>query len=206
MQEQQTNCNELHSHNRCHRKLTARRSFSVIFVIVAIIILKPLMVNQLLSRADAYSAFGLYHDSVRQCKKVLLFDKDNREAWNKLGCSYKSKGDINNSIETFERAVEIDQRNRVALFELGMIYALKKNYSKAIQYFEQVRKLGPETPEQRTEDMFSYHKSSLDMLAVSYERLKDYDKAIIMLKELKGFYPDYTKADKRLGRLEELNK
>jgi tetratricopeptide (TPR) repeat protein len=54
--------------------------------------------------------------------------------------------------------------------------------------------------------MFSYHKSSLDMLAISYERLKNYDKAIIMLKELKGFYPDYAKADKRLRRLEELNK
>jgi len=205
MQEQQTNCNEFHCHSQCNRKLTARRSFSVVFAIVAIIILKPLMVNQLLSRADAYSAFGLYHDSVRQCKKVLLLDRGNSEAWNKLGCSYKSKGDIKNSIETFERAVEMDQRNRVALFELGMIYALKKNYSKAIQYFEQVRKLGPETPEQRAEDMFSYHKSSLDMLAISYERLKNYDKAIVILKELKSYYPDYTQADKRLRRFKELD-
>jgi tetratricopeptide (TPR) repeat protein len=206
MQEQQANCNNFYNHHQCHRKPATRRFFSVVFVIAAIILLKPLMVNQLLNRADAYSTFGLYQDSVRQCKKALLFDKDNREAWNRLGSNYKNEGDIKKSIETYEKAVQIDSQNRVALYDLGMIYALRKNYSKAVLYFEQVRKLGPETPEQQAENVLSYHKLSLDVLALSYERLQDYDRAVMILKELKTYYPDYTQADERLRRLEELNR
>ena len=57
-------------HEQAVKELVAKGSYSVIAVIVALIALRPLMVKQLLNRAEAYSAFGLYDESKRQCDKA----------------------------------------------------------------------------------------------------------------------------------------
>ena len=170
-----------------------RWSLSVVFVLLALVALKPLIVNRIVSRAEAYSSFGLYNNSVRESKKAILLDGTNTSAWNVLGSAYKSKGDIDNSVNTYLNAVNINPTNKIAHFRVAMIFALAQNYNRAIPHFEYIRFLGPELSEQMKTEAFSFYRSSLEMLVLCYERTGRPDKLQKALEDLARTYPDYTK-------------
>jgi tetratricopeptide (TPR) repeat protein len=170
-----------------------RWSLSVIFILLALFALKPLIVNRIVARAEAYSAYGLYNNAVRESKKALFFDGANTRAWNALGSAYKSQGDVDNSVNTYLNAVNIDPANKIAHFRVAMIFALVQNYNRAIPHFEYIRFLGPEPTEKLTSEAFSYYRSSLEMLALCYERTGRPDKLQKVLEDLARTYPDYKK-------------
>ncbi len=184
-------------------KPAPRWSFSVIFVLLTLFALKPLIINRLLSRAEAYASYGLYNNTARECEKVIFLDKTNTQAWNTLGGSHKSRGDIDRAVNTYLNAINIDPNNKIAHFRVAMIFALEKDYHRAIPYFERVREFGPESPEQLKYDPFSYYRSSLEMLSLCYERTEKPDKMQSVLEELAQTYPDYAKAQKKLQILRQ---
>jgi tetratricopeptide (TPR) repeat protein len=178
-----------------------RWSVSLIFVMVALFALKPLIINRLLARAEAYTTYGLYNNAIRECKKAIFLDEDNTPAWNTLGSSYKNQGDLDNAITTYLTAININPTNKIAHFRVAMIFALEQNYNRAIPHFEQVRLFGPESPPVLTSDSFSCYRSSLEMLSLCYERTGRLDKLQNVLEELARTYPDYTKAVDKLQML-----
>jgi tetratricopeptide (TPR) repeat protein len=180
-----------------------RWSLSVTFIVVALFALKPLIVNRLVARAEAYSSYGLYLNAERECRKAIFFDGDNTPAWNALGSAYKSRGDVDNAVNTYLNAVNIDPANKIAHFRVAMIFALERNYNRAIPHFEHIRSLGPESPAALAEDSFSYYRSSLEMLSLCYERTGRQDKMQNVLEEMARTYPDYIKAAKKGGTLSE---
>ena len=184
-------------------KPATRWSFSVLFVVLVMFLMKPLFINRILSRAEAYSACGMYNNAIRQCTKVLAIDKSDSRAWNTMGSSYKSQGDIEQAVRTFLTAINIDSDNRVAHFKLGMIFALEQNYKRATPYFEQVREMGPETDAKLQADPFSYYKSALDMLATCYERLGKKEKAMAVIEQLKTECPEHIKAAGKTEQIKE---
>jgi hypothetical protein len=74
-----------------------------------------------------------------------------------------------------------------------MVLALQKRYNGAITNFEYIRSLGPETPRQLESDPFSYYRSSLEMLALCYERTNEPKKMKAVVDLLAETYPNYTK-------------
>jgi tetratricopeptide (TPR) repeat protein len=170
-----------------------RWSLSVIFILLALFAIKPLIVNRIVARAEAYSSYGLYNNAVRESKKALFLDGANTRAWNALGSAYKSKGDVDNSVNTYLNAVNVDPANKIAHFRVAMIFALAQNYNRAIPHFEYIRFLGPEPTEKLTSEAFSYYRSSLEMLALCYERTGRPDKLQKVLEDLARTYPDYKK-------------
>ncbi|MBN1360632.1 MAG: tetratricopeptide repeat protein [Sedimentisphaerales bacterium] len=172
------------------KELAARGSYSVILVVVALFLIRPLMVSQILNRAEAYSAFGLFEDSKRQCNKVLLIDGNNSRAWCQLGHIYRAEGDLHMALEAYRRATEADPTNKPANYELAMMHLREGRHQEAITYFEQVRALGPDQNERLQQDGFSYHKSALGALIGCYEKVGDPDKARFTREELRVFYPD----------------
>jgi tetratricopeptide (TPR) repeat protein len=180
-----------------------RWSFSIIFVLVALFALKPLIINRLLARAEAYTSYGLYNNAIRECKKAIFLDGDNTLAWNTLGGSYKNQGDLDNAVTTYLTAININPTNKIAHFRVAMIFALEQNYNRAIPYFERVRLFGPESPPVLTSDSFSCYRSSLEMLSLCYERTGKLDKLQNVLEELARTYPDYTKAADKLQILRQ---
>jgi tetratricopeptide (TPR) repeat protein len=184
-------------------EVAAKGCYSVIFVVLALIVVRPLMVSKILDRAEAYSAFRLYEESRRQCEKALLLDGDNSRGWHQLARIHLAEGGRDMAYGAYQKATQADARNKPAHFELGMMYAQDGRHQLAIPCFEQVRKLGPDRPEQVQSDGSSYHKASLDMLALCYEKVGDITKAEFTLEEIRVFYPTYAKADTRLDELKE---
>jgi len=174
------------------KELVAKGSYSVIFVVVALIVIRPLMVRQILSRADAYSAFGLYEESERQCNKALLLDSDNSRAWYNLARIYKVHGDLDLACGSYQKATEADPLNVPAHFELGLMYVQEGRHQQAIPHFDQVRRLQSHKTAPPRQETFRYHRSSLDMLLLCYEKVGDSAKAEFTREEMRVFYPHHT--------------
>jgi len=189
-----------------YRELVAKGSCTTIFIVLALIVLRPVMVDQMLSRAEAYSAFGFDDESKRECDKALLLDSDNSRAWCQLARIYKTRGDSDAALGAYQKSAETDATNKPAQFELGVMYTRDGLYQQAIPCFEQVRKLGPDKPETLQKGGFPYHKAALDMLAMCYEKTGNITKAEFTLAEIRVFYPNYAKTDTRLDELKERNK
>ncbi len=180
-----------------------RWSMSMLFVLVVLFALKPLIVHNLLARAEAYTSYGLYNNAARECKKAIFLDGDNMLAWNILGSSYKNQDDVDNAVNTYLNAININPANKTAHFKVAMIFALEENYNRAIPHFERVRLFGPESLAAFAADPFSYYRSSLEMLSLCYERTGKSDKQQIILEELAQTYPDYKKAADKLQSLKQ---
>jgi tetratricopeptide (TPR) repeat protein len=148
-----------------------RWSFSFVFVLVALFAIKPLIVNRLIARAEAYSSYGLYNNAARESEKAVLLDNGNTRAWNALGSAYKSQGDIDNAVNTYLNAINANPSNKIAHFRVAMIFAMEQRCNRAIPHFEHIRFLGPESPDTLAADPFSYYRSSLQMLSICYERV-----------------------------------
>jgi tetratricopeptide (TPR) repeat protein len=178
-----------------------RWSMSMLFVLVVLFALKPLIVRNLLARAEAYTSYGLYNNAARECKKAIFLDGDNMLAWNTLGSSYKNQDDVDNAVNTYLNAININPANKNAHFKVAMIFALEQNYNRAIPHFERVRSLGPESLAVFAADPFSYYRSSLEMLSLCYERTGKSGKQQIILEELARTYSNYKKAADKLQTL-----
>jgi len=168
--------------------------FSLIFIPVCILLLKPFIARQILYRASAYQASNMNQESIRQYRKALLIDGDNPEGWNGLAAVYRLAGDIEGAIRAYRKAMEAEPHNRKSLYSLGMRLALdKQQYEEAARYWNQVRELGPESADEREKYPFSYHRLSLDALVTCYKRLNDTGKTADILEELRRHYPDSGK-------------
>ncbi|MBN1507392.1 MAG: hypothetical protein JW955_11130 [Sedimentisphaerales bacterium] len=189
-----------------YKELAAKGSYSVIFIVLAMIVLRPLMVDQMISRADAYSAYGMHADSKRECNKALLLDNGNSEAWCRLARIYRTEGNRDPAYAAYLRSTQADATNKPAHFELATLYLQEDLHREAIPYFDQVRKLGPDKPHDLQRGGFPYHKAAMDMLALCYEKVDDIAKAEFTLEEIRVFYPDYAKADTRLAELKARHK
>lgn len=180
---------------RAARELVAKGAYSVIIVVLALVVLRPLMVKQLLSRADAYSAFGLYDESKRQCDKVLLLDGDNSQAWCNLGRIHKTQGHLDQAFGAYLRSTEADPNNVPAQFELGMMYVKEGSYRQAISHLDQVRRCRSDKTTASPGEPFLYHKASLDLLLQCYEQVDDQAKAQFTREEIRVFYPHHTSTE-----------
>ncbi|UCD48850.1 MAG: tetratricopeptide repeat protein [Phycisphaerales bacterium] len=177
------------------KDFVAKGSYSVIIVVVALIALRPLMVRQLLNRADAYSAFGLYEESKRQCDKALLLDSDNSQVWYNLAHIHKTQEHLDLALGAYQKATETDPGNVPAQFELGMMYVQDGRHQQAIPHFDQVRRCSSDKTYRPAKGDFPYHKSSLDMLLGCYEKVGDTDKAEFTREEMRVFYPHHAPSE-----------
>jgi tetratricopeptide (TPR) repeat protein len=188
---------------RDYREIATKGSWTVIFVILALVAVRPLMVNHILDRAEAYAAFSLNREAKRQCNKALLLDSECSRAWTQLARIYKAEGNREMAYDAYQNATETDLTNGPAHFELGLMYAQDGQHQQAIPCFERVRTLGPGKPAQRRSNGFAYHKAALDMLAFCYEKAGHTRKAEFTLEEIRVFYPTYSGAEARLAKLKE---
>lgn len=179
-------------------KPRTRWSLSIVFVVLALFALKPVIVDRLVSRAEAYSSYNMFNNAERECQKALFLDGDNTHAWNLLGNAYKSRGDMANAVNTYLKAIDINPANKVAHFRIAMIYALDKDYNRAIPHFELIKILGPESPKALACDSFSYYHASLEMLSLCYEKTGRTDK---MNDTIGDFARTYSAGQKDEGML-----
>jgi tetratricopeptide (TPR) repeat protein len=194
---------EREERKREYKDLATKSCYSMIAIVVALVLLRPVMVNQILSRAEAYSSIGLLEESKRQCDKALLIDCESSQAWCQLGRFYHAKEDCDMAYGAYQKATQADSGNKPAQFELGMMYVNDGRYAPAIPCFEQIRTLGPEKAKDRRPGAIRYHRIALDMLALCYEKTGKFTKAEFTLEEIRVFYPGQCDAEARLAQLKE---
>jgi len=170
-----------------------RWPLSILFVLVALFALKPIIVDRLISRAEAYSSNSMFNNAERECQKAIFLDSGNTRAWNLLGGAYRSQGDIPNAVNTYLNAINVNPANKVANFRVAMLFVLEKDYRRAIPHFELIRILGPESPAALACDSFSYYRASLEMLSLCYEKTGKSDKIQDILKDLARTFPGCSK-------------
>ncbi len=172
------------------KELAAKSCYSIIVVIVALVLLRPLMVNQILSRADAYFAAGMLEESQRQCDKALLIDDDSSRAWCQSARLLKIRGDRAAAISAYDKAVQADRTNGSAHYELAMMYVDDGRHQMAIPYLEQVRRLGSDRTKDGALGQSYYLKDALYLLILCYQKVGDSVKTELTLKEMRACYPD----------------
>ena len=180
-----------------------RWSLSLVFVIVVLVGLRPVIVRNLLARAEAYSSNGLYKNAARESNKAVFLDTSNIEAWNLLGSSYKNQDDLDNAVIAYLNAINVKPNNIIAHFRVAMIFAVEQNYNRAIPHFERVRYFGPETYKELAIDNFSYYRASLEMLSLCYERTGRTEKQQAVLKDLARTYPKFLKTSDELQSIKQ---
>jgi len=184
-----------------YKEAAAKSCYSLIIIGVALVLLRPVMVNQILGLASAYAGAGLLDESMRQCDKALLIDGDSSGAWCQSARVYKAQGEREMAYGAYQKAVQADASNRPAHFELAMMYVEDDKHQLAIPYFEQVRKLGPEKATGYGSPRTSYHQASLEMLVQCYEKEHDSAKMEVALKEVRIFYPNSHVAEELPSQL-----
>ena len=93
--EKNNHCSCSHSHNHDKRPgLALRWSLSLAFIALSLIVMRPFIVKQLVSRASSYVTCELFNDAIRSYEKAVFIDKENVKAWNMLGYAYKSNGNL----------------------------------------------------------------------------------------------------------------
>jgi len=177
-----------------YKDTAAKSCYSLIIIVVALILLRPVMVNQILGLASAYSNAGLLEESMRQCDKALLIDGNSSGAWSQSARVYKARGDRYMAYAAYQRAVEADPSNCSANFELAMMYVEDGKHALAIPCFDQVRRLGPEKARVSSEPRNPYHRASLEMLILCYEKENDVANMEVAIKEARIFYPNSSVA------------
>ncbi len=183
------------------KEFAANTCYSVLIVMVALVLLRPLMVEQILNRASAYSAVGQIEESRRQCNKALLIDSDSSRAWYGLARIYKAAGEREMALAAYQKATQANRTDKAAQSELGTMYVEDGLHELAILCFEQVRASGPDRTGYLQHGAVSYHRDALDMLALCYEKTGDLTKLELILAELRVFYPGHGDAEERLARL-----
>jgi len=172
-----------------YKETAAKGCYSLLMILAALVLLRPVMLDQILSRADAYSGVGLLDESKRQCDKALLIDGEHAGAWSRLARIRKAQGDRDAAYGAYQKAVQADPADGSAQYELGMMYVEDDRRQLAIPYFEHVRRLGTERPAQSSSATASCHRAALEMLIQCYEKEGDPAKVEMALKEMRIFYP-----------------
>lgn len=173
-----------------YKEAAARGCYSLIIIVVALVLLRPMMVNQMLGLAGAYAGAGLLDECMRQCDKALLIDGQSSGAWHQSARVHKIQGDREMAYGAYQEAVQADPSNRAAHLELATLYIEDGRQQLAIPHLEQIRKLGPDRALRGNRARGSYHRASLELLILCYEKEKDPTKLELVLKEAKIFYPD----------------
>jgi len=151
-----------HSHDQNSLPLARRWGISLLIVGILLIVLRSFIVGQMLVRVTSYSTSSFYNDAIRICKKIILIEPDNKQAWTSLGYVYMDLSQVDMAIPVFEKVLLLNPEDKgAASFELGQAFYSKSDYAKAIECFERVRTAGPRAGALLDADILKYRHGTL---------------------------------------------
>jgi predicted O-linked N-acetylglucosamine transferase (SPINDLY family) len=111
-------------------------------------------------------------------KKILEIDKENAEAYCGLGTINAIRKKYNDAINYLSITIKLQPQNYFAYNNIGTIYYDLENFNKAIEYFNKAISINAD------------YLNSLNMRALSHERLNDLNSAIKDYQIIKKKFPD----------------
>ena len=186
-------CACCHEHGKSFFPYFVRLSISITLVSLSLLILRPVLAQQIFNRASSYMAVPICKDAIRLYKKGIFIDRNNALAWGWLAYAYRSDNDSRGAISAYKRSLELDPYLKTSLLEIGILYILAKDYNNAITYLNRLEKIGPEHKTNTQLDIINYHRSSLKLLKECYAKSNDPRNELEIDKKIKSFYPDEVK-------------
>jgi tetratricopeptide (TPR) repeat protein len=127
----------------------------------------------------------------------LSFRRDEYDVHYHLGVAFLEQGLLNEAIEEFEIAANDKSRAVECYNNLGYCCRQKKDFKEAIHWIEK----GIELSEDGSNQLFALKYE----LACVYEELKEFDKALSLLREVQKWDSEYRDVPERLKKLEKLS-
>lgn len=163
--------------------------FSLFFVLAGFWLIRPMVAYDLISRASLYETNGYLKNAIRLYKRAIFIDKNFSEAWNGLAEAYRNNGEPQTAEKIYRQTVHVNPKNLVATANLGMLAVTKKDWTEAVDYFEKVKNLGQTTPKLTGWKEKFYYKTSFQMLAGCYRRLKNFAEEKAVREEFNQYFP-----------------
>jgi len=150
--------------------------------------IKPHEVRDVVSqKATALMQRGRYAKAIDEYNRLIELGKEEPSIYYNLGICCEYEGLNEEAERAYKKAIEIDKDFDAAFCRLGLL-AIKNDKPKAtIEY------LNPLTNKNGTSFEILYH------LAMAYDKLKDYENAVMNFKKAIAVEPKYSNAYKRLG-------
>ncbi|HZY10145.1 MAG TPA: tetratricopeptide repeat protein [Bacteroidota bacterium] len=131
-------------------------------------------------------------DAEMYCKKTLLIESDNAQAYTTLGLIEVLRGNQSKGLEYFQTAIKIDPNNATALDRLALLYMLNLNEpAKAITFYKKSQEIEP------------MNWLVVSNLGVGYGQLKNYPEAIKAFRRAIQLNPDEENSWINLGYVYE---
>lgn len=166
-----------------------RLAVTLLLVPMMLILLKPVFMRFVQSRAAAYAGTGRFDDAIRVSKKWLFFDGGNPAAWSDIATLYRSAGRREEALRAYEKSLAFDPDNAKTHFEMGMFHTWSKEWAAAVLHFERARELSRDGT--RLVNPARY-RGALVMLDRCYTELAEADKAAAARAELAARFPSAT--------------
>ncbi|MBU1368301.1 MAG: tetratricopeptide repeat protein [Bacteroidetes bacterium] len=132
---------------------------------------------------DYTTALHYFNESLK-IRQEKGFPKDIAASLNNVGEIYRLQGDFDKALDYYNRAVEINQSNgfstnlAINLSNIGLIYSFQNQADKARTYFMKSIKINEEI------NNMAGKLSALYELGQHYNRLADYDNAILAFNDM----------------------
>lgn len=103
MEKHDVNCDYHHHHAEKKGLLSWKRyMFSILFIVLAMLVLRGFIAQQLLSRGNSYMTYKSYNDAERMFNKLILIDPNNVNAHLNLGMAYVQQRKYADAVPQFE--------------------------------------------------------------------------------------------------------
>ena len=168
-----------------------------------------------------------YDKLIEEAKKILKKKPNIDLLWNAIGLSYQQKGELDKAEKNFLTCLQVNPENMSAINNLGNNYKYLFNYSKAEECFERVLKKNPKylvalvnygnlkfelnkfsESLELLEKAYNLDSNSISVklnLALVYQSIGEYKKALNHLKEINTLNPTVVRADKMISALINYN-
>lgn len=175
-----------------------------------------------LFQADLYSSMGEFDQAVLHYEKVLSTDKENEEVLVKLGKTYMNKLEYTNARNVFERLVSYDPQSFIGHYYLARLYQALQFFERAKASYIKAMDLNWSVPlalevgefyvgQGLNEEAVALYKKVLQeddfnevaggRLVRLYLEIKQPDKALALLNDLRDTTFDTQQVDYTIGRI-----
>ncbi len=168
--------------------LRDRAIMLAISLIGAILILRPAIAFQNISRGNFFIDNGFTGRAISQYQRAIFLDPGFADVYGYLGFAYKKEKQMDKATEAYKKALEINPRDKQAYFELGNIYFSRDNMEKATDSFRKAAELDP------------FDLNARNMHANSLQKNGRIEEAISIWEGILKKNPEYEPAQTNLSK------
>lgn len=140
-------------------------------------------------RAKVYLELNRVNDAIADLSRAIALNKNEKDYQMLLGDAYFKNHNMEGSSKAFRKVLDMDPDNQEAYLKLGEISYYSHDYDRAMETLSKVTEKDP------------MNRTALFMKSFIYKETGDTANAIILLRKVCDYYPEFADAFEELGTL-----